>query len=97
MPGSGNDKSVRLWDLQRAGTPNARVLAGHGDWVHALAISSDSRWLASASQDLTARLWDLSVPDPNATARLLPGHKASVCCVAFSAELGVVVVAARHG
>ena len=58
---------------QRTGTPNARVLAGHGDWVHALPISSDSRWLASASQDLTARLWDLSVPDPNATARLLQG------------------------
>ncbi|MEE9392697.1 MAG: hypothetical protein V3W41_09350 [Planctomycetota bacterium] len=93
---SGNDQSVRLWDLQSASTPNARVLAGHDDWVHALAVS-DSRWLASASQDLTARLWDLSAPDPNATARPLQGHKASVCCVAFSAELGVVVVAARHG
>ncbi len=94
---AGNDKSVRLWDLQRAGTPNARVLAGHGDWVHALAISSDSRWLASASQDLTARLWDLSAPDPNATARLLQGHKASVCCVAFSADSRWVITGSADG
>ncbi len=57
-------------------------LTGHNKRISALAFSPDGRWLATASDDHTARLWDAG--NPQAAPVLLPGHTARVMAVAFS-------------
>ncbi|HET6263157.1 MAG TPA: WD40 repeat domain-containing protein, partial [Chloroflexia bacterium] len=56
--------------LSRVG---GRGLSGHASSISALAISSDSRWLASASTDATIHLWDLTSPNPIAESVVLSG------------------------
>ena len=56
---------------------NGRTYAtykGHTDWVYALALSPDSRKLASGSADGTVRLWDTGRNVPLATlVQIAPG------------------------
>jgi hypothetical protein len=64
-----------LWDL-RAKDPAANpvVLRGHDDWINAVAISADSRWVVTGSADKTARLWLLQVNDLVDLARTIIGR-----------------------
>jgi hypothetical protein len=58
------DNTVRLWDLTAPDPAAASVvLRGHEDWINAVAISSDSHWLATGSRDNTARLWNLRLDE----------------------------------
>ncbi len=58
-------------------------LPDHSEPVNAVAFSPDGRWLATASDDHTARLWN--VADPTAAPRVLQ-HDGYVFDVAFSPD-----------
>lgn len=52
------DKTIKLWDAQSGQC--LRTLAGHDNWVRALAFHPNGKALLSASDDKTIRVWDLA-------------------------------------
>jgi 3',5'-cyclic AMP phosphodiesterase CpdA len=60
-----------------------RVLQDHVDTVHGVAFSRDGTQLATASDDRTARIWDLATGTCRA---ILEGHNGSVNSAAFSPD-----------
>ena len=68
-----------------------RVLSGHSNAVRAVAISPDDTWIATASSDGTARLWN-SDGTPCAT---LTDHTKTVYGVAISSD-GTWLATAGH-
>ncbi len=52
----------------------------------ALAISPDGHWLVTGSADNTARLWDLTAPDPAASPVVLRGHEGGITALAISPD-----------
>ena len=61
LASSGNDRTVRLWDV--AGRRPWATLTGHTNAVWGVDFAPDGRTVASSSTDGTVRLWDL---DPGA-------------------------------
>jgi serine/threonine protein kinase len=60
-----------------------RALAGHKDWVQAVAFSPDGKWLASAGNDKVVLIWDVTTGNQ---VRTLLGHGSAVNAVAFSPD-----------
>jgi WD40 repeat protein len=94
---SSND--LKLWDLRSldptqprspdcqtdAGSSVCRVfLKGHTSYIVSLNFSPQGKWLASASTDGTARLWDIT--DLSIPPVVLRGHEGGVNAIAFDAE-----------
>ncbi|KAK4129316.1 WD40 repeat-like protein [Parathielavia appendiculata] len=59
------------------------VLQGHTRAVSQVRISPDGRWIASASADGTAKIWDAAT---GAHLETLVGHMAGVSCVAWAPD-----------
>jgi Caspase domain/WD domain, G-beta repeat len=72
----------------------ARTLTGHNDWVNGVAFSPDGRLLATASDDMTARLWD---PATGEHRRTLTGHDGPVNGVAFSPDGRLLATTSNDG
>ncbi|MBL8901158.1 MAG: protein kinase [Planctomycetes bacterium] len=60
------------------------ALEGHADRVNALAFSPDGRWLASASDDRTLRVWNVAAGER--APRVLLGHLEAVSGAGFLAD-----------
>jgi WD40 repeat protein len=58
------------------------ILEGHTSKVNCLALSSDSRWIVSCSDDCTARVWDISSGEPGT----IFVHKSPITAAAFSPD-----------
>jgi TRAP-type C4-dicarboxylate transport system substrate-binding protein/DNA-binding beta-propeller fold protein YncE len=56
---------------------------GHTDKIYDIDISPDSKYLATASVDTTARLWDLATGE---TIRTFSGHTGAIDGIAFSPD-----------
>lgn len=65
-----------------------RLLTGHEGAVTSLAISPDGRYLASGSDDLTIKLWDIGT---GRAIKTLVGHMARIDALAFSNESTVLM------
>ena len=91
VAGGGADGDVWLWNMS-GGQP--ATFAGHSAPVTAVAVSPDGKILASASEDFTARLWDI---DTRATIRVLTGPQSIVTGIAFSPSGSVVATTAEDG
>lgn len=62
---------------------STHVLHGHSGSVRAVAFSHNDRWIASAGEDETVRLWDAKTLQP---LHVMRGHTSVVSDVAFSPD-----------
>ncbi|KAI0517612.1 hypothetical protein F5B22DRAFT_111272 [Xylaria bambusicola] len=65
------------------GTPPINMTPSHSDIIDGLAFSPDSKFLASGSDDTTARIWDL---DARKTRVVLKFHSSYINSVSFSSD-----------
>jgi WD40 repeat protein len=83
-PKRPEDHDLRKFEwhyLNRLCRLDQRTLGGHSDGATSIAFSPDGRWLASASEDQTIKLWDVATGQ---VVRSLWGHTGAVHGVAFS-------------
>jgi WD40 repeat protein len=69
--------------VEESWSANIQTLEGHSSSVNSVAVSSDSRLLASGSNDHTIKLWD---PSACKLLQTLEGHSDWVNSVAFSSD-----------
>lgn len=86
----GSDQNnILLWDTEQK--QEAKILKGHKSFksgrIHSVAFSIDSKFLASASQDSTVKLWNLHTGEQYSSFK----HENPVFAVAFSPDGDLVV------
>lgn len=74
----GDDKTVRLWDLD--GNPLG-LLKSDGGEIYSIAFSRDGKFLLSGGRDRLLRLWDI---EARKQVRVFRGHTDAVRSLAFS-------------
>ena len=78
---------VWIWDmnlLKQGNVPRAIILRGHEGPIRCLAISADSRWLATGSEDRSARVFDLKSAYPGGNQKVLLGHQLEITDLQFA-------------
>ncbi|MEI7684070.1 MAG: WD40 repeat domain-containing protein [Planctomycetota bacterium] len=69
-------------------------LKGHGETIEAIVVSKDGKILASASEDLTGKLWDVAASKESVG---LKGHTKTVHAIALSPDGKTVATASADG
>ncbi|TVS20393.1 MAG: serine/threonine protein kinase, partial [Planctomycetaceae bacterium] len=92
---SGNDNTVRVWDV--AERRPLKTLRGHGGRVPACAFAPDSRRILSGSHDHRAMLWSLERYEELRVyrSRVLTGHRDAILGADFSSDGTRIVSASR--
>lgn len=94
------DKSIRRWDLRADYASD--IVGAHDDWVREIALSP-AGILASASKDMSIRLWDIASSMPTATEseihrqpkRRWKAHAGGVDALAFSLDDALLISGGR--
>ncbi|KAJ5573749.1 uncharacterized protein N7459_008176 [Penicillium hispanicum] len=73
-----------------------RDLAAHFDTLSTIEWSSDSRFLLTASRDLTARVWSLD-PEDGFEPTTLAGHRQGVVAAYFNASQELIYTVSQDG
>lgn len=81
------DSSIKLWYAEENGQCKT-TLRGHTKAVYALAFSLSGEFLASGSEDCTARMWGWSPKGEWSCLRVFEGHSRTVFCVSFHPKHG---------
>jgi WD40 repeat protein len=68
------------------------VLGAHDDWIRELRVSPGATIVASASKDMTVRLWDLY---DARQVHILQSHANGADCVAFDHEGAILATGGR--
>ncbi|PVF93709.1 WD40 repeat-like protein [Serendipita vermifera] len=93
----GYDRAVHVWDVKPRGVGvkgDSAVLAGHTNTVTRVAVSPDSKTIASLSPDRSLRLWRIGDADRDAHAQ--ERTRGEVWQVLFSRD-GTRLVSAERG
>ena len=93
LASGSDDKSIRLWDVA-TGTPHARPLLGHSNYVYSLSFSPKGNMLVSGSYDEAVFLWDVRA---GRIMRSLPAHSDPVSGVDFLRDGTMVCSCAGDG
>ncbi len=93
LAGGGRHGDVVVWD-PAASEEHPRTLGNHQGYVHSIAWSPDGRRLATASNDMTARIWSLT---PDVKPLTLEGHGGWLASVGWSPDGSRVATASNDG
>ena len=86
------DKLVKIWRPHATDTPACTTLTGHTAGINDVTWSTDGRFLCSASDDKTLRLWDVHTAQSLvAFGNKTKGHSNFVFCAAFNPASNLVV------
>ncbi len=77
----GRDGCIYAWGAEPGGS--VALVGAHDDWIRQITVNAVADALASASKDMTIRLWDLAGDAP---ARNLPGHDGGADAVSFAPD-----------
>ncbi|GMH64278.1 hypothetical protein TrST_g3629 [Triparma strigata] len=83
-----SDNTIKLWDVTSSSGSSPSTFKGHASGINDLDWSSDSRYVASASDDKNIRIWDAPTGMPLVELR---GHTSFVFAVAFNASANLLV------
>jgi WD40 repeat protein len=78
---SGGDSTISLWEVSSG--KYLRGFDGHSGLVRAVALSADSRWAVSGSNDATVRFWEVG---SGKCLGIFSGHTGHVNSVALSTD-----------
>lgn len=81
LASTSGDRTLRVWNVDTGHC--IKTLRGHADWVRSVCPSVNGQFLLSASNDKTACLWDISVPQTENMLTLV-GHNQGINCCALA-------------
>ena len=93
------DCEAKIWNLGDGGSVNRlrATLVGHTEPIERILLTSDSQRAITASQDGTARIWDVRATGTVTDSIVLRGHTGAIVSAALSADNRWLVTGSEDG